>query len=84
MGKSHGNYVGINEKPEIMFGKIMSVPDNLIVKYVELLTDLDLDKMSAETKRSAGCENGISQRNNRNTTVNLLLKSRRRIYSGSV
>ncbi|MEK9170197.1 MAG: tyrosine--tRNA ligase [Patescibacteria group bacterium] len=51
MGKSHGNYVGINEKPEIMFGKIMSVPDNLIVKYVELLTDLDLDKMSAETKK---------------------------------
>ena len=50
MSKSLGNYIGLEEKPEIMFGKIMSVPDKLILKYAELLTDLPLDKMSAKTK----------------------------------
>jgi len=50
MSKSLGNYIGLTEKPEIMFGKIMSVPDELILKYAELLTDLPLDKMSAKTK----------------------------------
>lgn len=45
MSKSLGNYIGLTEKPEIMFGKIMSIPDNLILKYAELLTDLPLEKM---------------------------------------
>ncbi|MBI3046251.1 MAG: tyrosine--tRNA ligase [Candidatus Harrisonbacteria bacterium] len=50
MSKSLGNYIGLAEKPEIMFGKIMSVPDELILKYAELLTDLPLDKISAKAK----------------------------------
>jgi len=50
MSKSSGNYIGIIEKPEIMFGKIMSIPDNLILKYAELLTDLQLKKISAKAK----------------------------------
>jgi len=40
MSKSYGNYIGINEPPSQMFGKIMSIPDNLILKYFELLTDI--------------------------------------------
>ena len=51
MSKSLGNYVGLSEKPEIIFGKIMSVPDALIVKYAELLTDLPLDKMAESSKK---------------------------------
>lgn len=51
MSKSLGNYIGINEKAEIMLGKIMSVPDNLILKYAELLTDLPLDKMSSLSEK---------------------------------
>lgn len=39
MSKSLGNYIGINEAPEIMFKKVMEVPDNLIIKYFELATD---------------------------------------------
>ncbi|MDO8430058.1 MAG: tyrosine--tRNA ligase [bacterium] len=50
MSKSLGNYIGLTEKPEIMFGKIMSVPDELVMKYAELLTDLPLDKMSGKLK----------------------------------
>jgi len=42
MSKSYGNYIGINEAPKDMFGKIMSIPDILMYKYYELLTDEDL------------------------------------------
>ncbi len=41
MSKSHGNYVGITEPPNEMFGKLMSIPDALLERYVTLLTDLD-------------------------------------------
>lgn len=40
MGKSLENYIGINENPKEMFGKIMSIPDHLIIEYFELLTDI--------------------------------------------
>ncbi len=40
MSKSFGNYIGIQENPKDMFGKIMSIPDKLIFKYFELLTDI--------------------------------------------
>jgi tyrosyl-tRNA synthetase len=39
MSKSLGNYVGITEAPNEIFGKIMSMPDNLMWSYFELLTD---------------------------------------------
>ena len=38
MSKSYGNYVGLTESPEQMFGKLMSVSDRLMVRYYELLT----------------------------------------------
>ncbi len=39
MSKSLGNYVGISEPADEMFGKLMSVPDTLMLRYYELLTD---------------------------------------------
>jgi tyrosyl-tRNA synthetase len=45
MSKSLGNYIGINESPEIMFKKVMEIPDNLIIKYFELATDEHPDKI---------------------------------------
>ena len=41
MSKSIGNYIGIAEEPRQIFGKIMSIPDNLIYSYYELTTDVD-------------------------------------------
>lgn len=43
MSKSYGNYIGLNDKPEDMFGKIMSISDELMMQYYELLTIEDLD-----------------------------------------
>jgi tyrosyl-tRNA synthetase len=40
MSKSLGNYIGINEPPQEMFGKLMSISDELMWRYYELLTDL--------------------------------------------
>lgn len=39
MSKSLGNYIGVSENANIMFKKIMEIPDNLIIKYFELATD---------------------------------------------
>jgi tyrosyl-tRNA synthetase len=47
MSKSLGNYVGINESAKEMFGKLMSVSDDLMYKYYELLTDEDVAKIKA-------------------------------------
>jgi tyrosyl-tRNA synthetase len=43
MSKSFSNYIGINEKPQDMFGKLMSISDELMFKYYNLLTDENLD-----------------------------------------
>ncbi len=40
MSKSLGNYIGINENPKEIYGKIMSISDKLMLKYIELLTDI--------------------------------------------
>lgn len=45
MSKSLGNYIGITDTPRDMFGKIMSISDELMLKYYTLLTDENLDKI---------------------------------------
>jgi tyrosyl-tRNA synthetase len=45
MSKSLGNYIAINDKPGDMFGKIMSISDELMFKYYTLLTDENLEEV---------------------------------------
>jgi tyrosyl-tRNA synthetase len=47
MSKSLGNYIGINEPPHEMYGKVMSIPDDLMVTYFELCTEVSLDEVRA-------------------------------------
>jgi tyrosyl-tRNA synthetase len=47
MSKSLGNYIGISESPEDMFGKVMSISDELMWRYYELLTDLTEDEIES-------------------------------------
>jgi tyrosyl-tRNA synthetase len=47
MSKSYGNYVALTDKPEEMFGKLMSVSDQLMVRYYNLLTDADAAEIAA-------------------------------------
>ena len=44
MSKSYGNYVGIDESPDVIFGKLMSISDDLMLKYYELLSDISVDE----------------------------------------
>ena len=66
MSKSLGNYIGIEEPPNEMFGKVMSISDELMWKYYELLTDLSVAQIS---NLKLTCENGSE--NPRNVKVNL-------------
>jgi tyrosyl-tRNA synthetase len=45
MSKSLGNYIGVHEPAQVMFKKVMEVPDNLILKYYELTTDIHPDEI---------------------------------------
>ncbi|MBS5986897.1 tyrosine--tRNA ligase [Clostridium sp.] len=45
MSKSLGNYIGVNEPANIMFKKVMEIPDGLIIKYFELATDVHPDEI---------------------------------------
>lgn len=47
MSKSYGNYIGLTDKPNDMFGKVMSIPDALMVKYYRLASTLSVDQIDA-------------------------------------
>lgn len=51
MSKSYGNYIAFNDPPNEMFGKLMSIPDWLIVKYMRLLTNISEEEIE-EYERS--------------------------------
>ncbi|QKG85228.1 tyrosine--tRNA ligase [Kroppenstedtia pulmonis] len=55
MSKSLGNYIGIDEDPKEIYGKAMSIPDELMPKYFELVTDFPLEE---KKELAAGLEEG--------------------------
>ena len=56
MSKSLGNYIGINEPPAEIFGKVMSISDDLMWRYSELLTDLTMPEISSWREATASGE----------------------------
>jgi tyrosyl-tRNA synthetase len=56
MSKSLGNYIGITEPPAEQFGKVMSIPDSLMGRYMLLATGWHPDRVEAETARLASGE----------------------------
>lgn len=55
MSKSLGNYIGISEPPNEIYGKAMSIPDELMIKYYELATDISMEELESLKK---GLEDG--------------------------
>jgi tyrosyl-tRNA synthetase len=56
MSKSYGNYIGITEAPQEMFGKVMSISDELMWRYYELVTDVstaDIERMKRDVASGA-------------------------------
>ena len=50
MSKSLGNYIGINEAPSEMYGKAMSIPDELMMRYFMLVTDMSIEEQEQLAK----------------------------------
>ncbi len=59
MSKSLGNYIGVSEPAEVMFKKVMEVPDDLIIRYYELATDEHPDVIE---RIKLEIENGVNPR----------------------
>ena len=57
MSKSLGNYIGIDDDATTMYTKVMKIPDNMIIKYYELCTDLHPDKIEEIKNRLDNNEN---------------------------
>lgn len=57
MSKSLGNYIGIDEPAKVCFKKVMEIPDNMIIKYFELATDIHPDDICKVKERMADGEN---------------------------
>lgn len=69
MSKSLGNYIGINEEPTEMFGKIMSISDDLMWRYFELLSFKEMDEIN---EWQLACNEG--KENPKNIKVKLALE----------
>jgi len=72
MSKSLGNYIGINEPPQEIFGKVMSISDDLMWRYYELCTNLSLPEINSLKN---------SDRNPRDSKVDLAKKIVADFYS---
>lgn len=57
MSKSLGNYIGVHDSPKDMYGKSMSIPDNLITRYMELATDIPMKDINEYKERMKDGEN---------------------------
>lgn len=57
MSKSLGNYIGINEDANVMYEKVMKIPDSLIIKYYTLTTDIHPDQIKLIEEKLAGGAN---------------------------
>lgn len=59
MSKSLGNYIGIDEPAHVMYEKVMKIPDNMIIKYYNLVTDVHPDEIA---KIKAKLDSGVNPR----------------------
>jgi tyrosyl-tRNA synthetase len=57
MSKSLGNYIGITEPPDEMFGKVMSISDDLMWRYFELLSDVSAEQIAVHQRAVSAGEN---------------------------
>ncbi len=69
MSKSLGNYVGIDEAPGQIYGKLLSIPDELMIKYFELLTDLSLADIKSIREQIATGPKAVKMRLARQITA---------------
>ncbi|HZW39272.1 MAG TPA: tyrosine--tRNA ligase [Ignavibacteriaceae bacterium] len=72
MSKSYGNYIGISDLPKDIFGKTLSIPDELIYTYYELATNVSNDKL--KSIKSQLIDSSINPRNIKRELGKILVK----------
>ncbi len=77
MSKSYGNFIALEDSAEDMFGKILSIPDNLIIKYFELVTDESVSMIESYQKQLEAGENPMKIKTE-------LAKALTKLYHGEV
>jgi len=77
MSQSLGNYIAINDEPNDMYGKTMSIPDELMENYFELATDYPMDKAKAEVAEA------MSEAKNPRDVKRLLAREIVTLYHGA-
>lgn len=60
IGKTEGNVIALTDKPEDLFGKIMALPDDVIVKGFEYLTDVPMDEIKSIKEKLSKKENPVA------------------------
>lgn len=78
MSKSYGNYIGINDPPQEMFGKLMSISDDLMWRYLELLSFHSIAEINNWRKE---VQNG---KNPRDIKIELAYEMVERFYNSSI
>src|SRR2546422_11230088 len=71
MSKSLENYIGIDEPPDVMYRKVMSVPDQLITRYFQLTTDISPEELAAENR---ALNDGENPRNDKQRLADRLVR----------
>lgn len=71
MSKSYGNYIGLTDEPADMFGKVMSIPDELMVKYFRLASTLPVDEID-EIERGLAADELHPNKVKRNLAQNIV------------
>lgn len=73
MSKSLNNYIGITEPAKEIFGKVMSISDELMLRYYELLSDVDLEVLQQVRDGVAGKEGGLHPMTSKKTLARELV-----------
>jgi len=84
MSKSFNNYVALTDEPKQMYGKLMSIKDELIIKYFEVLTDIDNKEIALMKKAMSDGENPMEFKKKLAFTITEMLHDHQQAYEASL
>lgn len=84
MSKSFNNYVALTDEPRQVYGKLMSIKDELIIKYFEVLTDVDSQEITNMKKAMADGANPMEFKKKLAFTITEMLHDHQQAYEASM
>lgn len=84
MSKSFNNYVALTDEPNQMYGKLMSIKDELIIKYFEVLTDVSMDEIATMAEAMKNGANPMDFKKRLALTITEMLHDKYKAYEASM